>query len=157
LSETRRATRAYQPQLHLAANIRSARMESLPSLLHALTGVLAVALPLLMVIIIPIVAIWAGHQRQIREVEARHRERMAAIEKGLPVPADPAPRPRSSGSPLLRGLVWLGIGLAIVYSRVDDTFSRLGWIPAAIGAAFLIFYVVESLKGPRNPPSQGSV
>jgi hypothetical protein len=119
-------------------------------LLHELTGVLAVALPLLLAIIIPTTAIWAGHQRQIREVEARHRERMASIEKGLPVPPDPVKPPRRPGSPLLRGLIWLGVGLGMVYSRLDDDFSRLGWIPAAVGAAYLIFYIVESLTHPRN-------
>lgn len=111
-------------------------------------------IPAVLALLIPIVAIWTGHQRQIREVEARHRERLAAIEKGLPVPPDPVPPPKKVGSPLLRGLVWLGVGLAIVYSRIDDEFSKLGWIPAAIGAAYLIFYTVESLKRPAGgtPP-----
>jgi hypothetical protein len=113
-------------------------------------------LPAILALIIPIVAIWAGHQRRMREVEGRHRERLAAIEKGLPIPADPPPQPRRQGSPLLRGLIWLGVGLAIVYSRVDDEFCRLGWIPAAVGAAYLIFYIVESLKERSNPPSPGS-
>jgi Domain of unknown function (DUF6249) len=124
-------------------------------MLHEMTGVLAVALPLLMVIIIPTVAIWTGHQRQIREVETRHRERMAAIEKGLPVPTDAPPRPRKPGSPLLRGLIWLGVGLAIVFCRLDDELSRLGWIPAAVGAAYLIYYIVESIKarGSSAPPA----
>jgi hypothetical protein len=122
-------------------------------LLGGLTGVLAVALPLLMVIIIPTVAIVTSHQRQLREVEARHRERLAAIEKGLPVPADPPSRPRRSGSPLLRGLIWLGVGLAIVFCRLDDDFCKLGWIPAAVGGAYLIFYIVESLRARDNSPS----
>ena len=122
-------------------------------MLHEMTGVLAVALPLLMAIIIPTVAIWTGHQRQIREVETRHRERMAAIDKGLPIPADPPPRPRKPSSPLLRGLIWLGVGLAMVYSRLDEDLSKLGWIPAAVGAAYLIYAIVESLKGRDGTPS----
>lgn len=114
--------------------------------LHELPGILGVVLSLLMAIIIPTVAIWTGHQRQIREVESRHRERMAAIDKGLPIPADPPPRPRKPGSPLLRGLIWLGVGLAIVFSGLDGDFSKLGWIPAAVGAAYLIYYIVESIR-----------
>jgi hypothetical protein len=126
-----------------------------------------------------------------------HKERIAAIEKGIDVPPFPSDRsgPSAPWSPqqyLLRGLIWLFAGLAIAFAlgaisgtsnhpvtteeRIRmannarsngateeeikrlwaDTSSRpsglpagaaaLGSIPAAVGAAYLIFYAVERKK-----------
>jgi len=65
----------------------------------------------------------------VREIDSRHQERMAAIEKGLELPPEPhveaaqmAPRARY----LLRGLIWLGVGLAI-------TFGGRNWLQAPTG------------------------
>jgi hypothetical protein len=87
--------------------------------------------------------------RQKHQVELRHKERMAAIDKGLDLPPDSTPvEPVSRPRYLLRGLVWLGVGLAIVFGAgpVVDEAMHLGWIPVAIGLAYLIFYVVEGRK-----------
>ncbi len=105
------------------------------------------------------------HRAKMRELDHRHQERMAAIEKGL----DPALEPgepvhqethrHSSGRPpsgyLLRGLIWLGVGLAIAmgrgaaYTGVPQLF---GWIAAAVGAAYLIYYSLEGRNAPPPPP-----
>src|SRR5690242_7121135 len=47
-----------------------------------------------------------------RKAELRHRERMTAMEKGIALPADPAPAkaPWSPRVYLLRGLMWLFTG-----------------------------------------------
>jgi hypothetical protein len=112
-----------------------------------------------------IVAILAKHQRDMRELDNRHKERMAAIEKGLDLPPDPvaeralaARRPGGGGTGsryLLRGLIWLGVGLALALS---DNFlgerSRIyGWVAAAVGVAYLIYYAVE---GRREAPPSGN-
>jgi hypothetical protein len=60
--------------------------------------------------------IWSLNIRYRRQ-ELRHKERMAALEKGAELPAEPAERPPVPWSPrvyLLRGLIWLftGIGLS---------------------------------------------
>jgi hypothetical protein len=137
------------------SNCRSQQPYGVQVMFSALSDasiVLFYMIPAMLALAIPIVAIWTGHQRRIREVEARHRERLAAIEKGLPIPPDdPVVPPVRTGSPLLRGLVWLGVGLALVYGDVNWQLSRIGWIPAAIGAAYLIFYTIESLKRPSAP------
>jgi hypothetical protein len=111
-----------------------------------------------------IVTIVAKHHRQVRELELRHRERMAAIEKGLDPPGDPvvaqrqpsyAPPARNAGSHyLLRGLIWLGVGLAIALSDGGwiDQFHTYGWIAAAVGAAYLVFYFVEGRRSELPPP-----
>jgi hypothetical protein len=111
-----------------------------------------------------IVTVVAKHRRQVREIELRHRERMAAIEKGLDPPGDPvvaqpqpsiALPPRNGGSRyLLRGLIWLGVGLAIAFSDGGwiDRFHTYGWIASAVGAAHLVFYFVEGRRSELPPP-----
>jgi len=126
------------------------------------------------------------HRHRVREMEMRHAERMAAIQQGMeppdlqapPAPPpgiyppppgaypppphayDPyAPRPRRSRDParyLLRGLVWLGIGLALSFGRGpwDGGLGQFGWIAVAVGVAYLIYYGVDHgrYNGPPPPP-----
>jgi hypothetical protein len=114
-----------------------------------------------------IVAIVSKHRRQIRELDNRHRERMAAIEKGLDLPPDPTvdravanerPRYRRAGSDyLLRGLIWAGVGIAL--SASDSFFGSgnrmFGWIALAVGAAYLIYYALEGRREGPPPPGSG--
>ena len=105
-----------------------------------------------------IVWIVVSYRRRKHEIDCRHKERMAAIEKGLDLPpeqqveaAPMAPHARY----LLRGLIWLGVGLAITFDGHDWVHGPLegsGWIAVAIGAAYLIFYLVEGRKaaGPKS-------
>src|SRR4029077_3571884 len=87
-----------------------------------------------------------------REIDSRHQERMAAIEKGLELPPEPHPEatqmaPRARY--LLRGLIWLGVGLALTFGGRDCLRAPMGgsgWIAVAVGAAYLIFYFVEGRK-----------
>lgn len=72
---------------------------------------------LLMVAAAAVIIIWSLSFRYKRQ-ELRHKERMTALEKGVPMPEEPPERPRAPWSPrvyLLRGLVWLlgGIGLSV--------------------------------------------
>lgn len=119
-------------------------------------------------VMIPIVAIVMGiglamlevvssHRRRSQALEQRHRERMAAIEKGIELPPD-ANDPeaqlelaKAMRKPryLLRGLILTGIGGALVFlwhGPADDTIRSLGWIVAAIGIATLLYYAVEGRK-----------
>jgi hypothetical protein len=127
-------------------------------------------------VMIPIVAIVMGiglamievvssHRRRSQALEQRHRERMAAIEKGIELPPD-ANDPeaqlelaKAMRKPryLLRGLILTGIGGALVFlwhGPADDTIQSLGWIVAAIGIATLLYYAVEGRKekAPQLPP-----
>jgi hypothetical protein len=96
------------------------------------------------------IVVW--HRRRLREIDCRHKERMAAIEKGLELPPEPhleaaqmAPRARY----LLRGLIWLGVGLALTFGGrnwLQAPMGGSGWIAVAVGAAYLIFYFVEGRK-----------
>jgi hypothetical protein len=107
--------------------------------------------------------IFVRHRRNALELEHRHKERMAAIDRGLDLPVDPV-QLATTARPnyLLRGLVWLGIGLALVVGMrplLDREAYSIGWVPIAVGVAYLLFYVVEGRKEPRagqNPPADRS-
>ncbi len=124
-------------------------------------GQIALLIPILAVTLsltAAIVFIVATHRRKVHELEQRHKERMAAIDKGLDLPiepiklSEPASRPRY----LLRGLVWFGVGLALVFGARDileEHAWSFGWIPVAVGAAYLIFYFVEGRQDTAPPKS----
>jgi len=109
------------------------------------------------------IVVW--YRRRMHEVDCRHKERMAAIEKGLELPPESLPQPEQMAPRsryLLRGLIWLGVGLAITFGGRDWMQGPLGgsgWIAVAVGAAYLIFYVVEGTRAsvPKRdePASRG--
>jgi uncharacterized protein DUF6249 len=119
-----------------------------------LLPILGITLPLIALIL----WIVQWHRRRLHELECRHKERMAAIDKGLlDLPPEPTPQPAQMpprARYLLRGLIWLGVGLALVFGirdLFDSQFGQIGWIAVAVGTAYLIFYFVE---GRRIPSSQ---
>ena len=113
----------------------------------------AVFIPIVAIIMslsIPIVFAITDYRRRRDIVESSHKERMAAIERGMEVPPlpddvfDSVKRPRH----LLVGMVWLfiGLGLMVLFgSLVEDEpgVKFLGLIPAGIGLAYLVYYFVE--------------
>jgi membrane-bound metal-dependent hydrolase YbcI (DUF457 family) len=118
-----------------------------------------------MSLLIPIVYAIVDYRRRRDVVEANHRERMAAIERGMELPDLPesfyltAKPPRRSGY-LLPGLVWLFVGIALFLALgavAGEGVRLFGLIPVGVGAAFLIYYFVEGRKlqagGPESPPA----
>lgn len=87
--------------------------------------------------------------RRLR-MEALHKERMLALEKGLPVPMDypdhrySANLNLSSGSrrrPYVTGMVWAGVGLAIVIWGIiegEADMNAWGLVPLFVGIALII-------------------
>ena len=131
--------------------------EGVPATLSMLIPIIVVALSLGALIVWIVVS----HRRRLYEVDCRHKERMAAIEKGLlelpPESVPPEPTPPNSRN-LLRGLIWLGVGLAITLGGRDWLRGPLGgsgWIAVAVGASYLIFYLVEARKLPQREPAAG--
>src|ERR1700741_4209367 len=111
-----------------------------------------------------IVWIVVRHRRRMHEVDCRHKERMAAIEKGLELPPESLPPPEQTpprSRYLLRGLIWLGVGLAITVGGGDWVPAPMGGagrIAVAVGAAYLIFYFLEGrrVSAPnREEPAAG--
>jgi len=124
-------------------------------------AVLALLLPILSVTVgLGALIIWilVGHRRKVREIDARHAERMAAIEKGFDLPPESLPQPAQTpprARYLLRGLIWLGVGLAVtfgVHGPFGTQAGSIGWIAVAIGTAYLIFYFVEGRKAAVSEP-----
>ena len=100
---------------------------------------------------VAIVAIVTEHRQKIQRAEARHKERLAAIEKGLDLPPDmddPDEAGKRSGA-LRRGLIGVAVGIVLYFAldRVaDEDIALFGLIPAAIGFANLAFYAIEGRK-----------
>jgi hypothetical protein len=128
--------------------------------------VVAVFIPIIAIfmgLLIPIVVTIVDYRRRRDIVEANHRERMAAIERGMELPALPesfylALKPARRSSYLLPGLIWLfiGVGLYVALGTVaGDDVKYFALIPAGVGLAFLIYYLVEGRKQP--PPGQPPV
>lgn len=120
-------------------------------------------------ILVPIGIIAVVAHFKNKEREMIHRERMAALDKGLqpPVELGPSPFSRHPHGPrnyLLRGLVWLFVGLGVLAPmflfrgplplNVDPGLAVipfLGFVPAGVGVAYLIFYAIEDNRPPRPP------
>jgi hypothetical protein len=121
-------------------------------------SIVALFIPLtaiFMSLLIPIVYAIVDYRRRRDIVEAHHRERLAAIERGMeiaPLPESiylPMQRKRRPGWSLLAGLVWLfvGVGLFVALGAVaGDDVRHFALIPSGIGLAFLIYYFVEGRK-----------
>jgi len=115
-------------------------------------AVIGVMIPIIAIIFgvgIGVVWVIAAHRQRMQRADFRHRERLAAIDKGLELPPDPmdadpnatARRPRH----LLRGLVLLLVGLALT-AALGQTGSEgylFGLIPAAAGLGYLLYYIIE--------------
>jgi hypothetical protein len=129
--------------------------------------VVAVFIPIVAIIMslsIPIVYAIIDYRRRRDIIDAHHKERMAAIDRGMELAPLPESfylslKPARRSSYLLPGLVWLfiGIGLFIALGAVaGDDVRYFGLIPAGVGAALLIYYFVEGRKLPlasRSPPT----
>lgn len=127
--------------------------------------ILALFIPIIaifMALLIPIVFSIVDYRRRRDLVDANHKERMAAIERGMELPPMPealfqSMKPARRSSYLLPGLIWLfvGIGLFTALGAVaGDEVRYFGLIPIGVGLAFLIYYFVEGRKLP--PVSGGS-
>jgi hypothetical protein len=113
----------------------------------AIVGVFIPVIAIVLGVGAAIVQIIANHRMQ--RADHRHRERLAAIDKGLELPADPAEPvvdPRHRPRDLLRGLVLLLVGAVLVPALMrngDADIALFGLLPAAVGLAYLVYYLVE--------------
>lgn len=107
---------------------------------------------------IPILAIWGEYRKRRDLIEAYHKERLLALEKGMEPPAyptniledDESATPPVPGKHLKSGLLWLAIGAGLTIflyfqPKIFVHFS-VGAIPIAIGISQLIYHVVGASK-----------
>ena len=114
---------------------------------------------IIMSLLIPIVFAIVDYRRRRDVVEAHHKERLAAIERGTDIPPLPESfyNPQRSRRPrhLLIGMIWLFVGIAICISLgkvAGEDVMYFGLIPAGVGLAFLLYYLIE---GRKEPPADG--
>jgi hypothetical protein len=121
--------------------------------------VVAVFIPIVAIIMslsIPIVYAIVDYRRRRDIIDAHHKERLAAIERGMDLPPLPesfyqSMKPARRASYLLPGLVWLfvGTGLYVALDAVaGGDVARFGLIPIGVGVALLIYHFVEGRKLP---------
>lgn len=116
-------------------------------------------------------AIWAKHLRESKRLALRemiHRERMAALEKGVALPElPPDPAPSSAAGQLGRAallgglvLVFGGLGLLAALGRIPDTaemgdlrdLASLGMLPIFIGFGLLLYTLLD--RWSRQPDGE---
>lgn len=133
--------------------------------MHADLGDLIPLAAVVMSLAIPIIVIIAQAYRRTQVSQMLHKERMLAMEKGLPAPsaddyavAAAQKAPPGPKSNLRCGLLWGFIGLGLIISTVigasGTLWMRHAWWPilaagiicVCVGAAYLIFYFVEARK-----------
>lgn len=106
---------------------------------------------------IAMLAVWIDYRKKREIFELHHKERMYAIERGMEVPPLPpqllsganAREPRLTGPRdyLRRGLLWLLVGCAVSAALAinhDLESASWGFIPIAVGLAYLIFYRTDA-------------
>ena len=118
---------------------------------------MALLIPIIGIVLgiaVAIVAIVASHREKVSRAEFRHRERIAALEKGIELPPDP-PEPeidRKVGS-LKNGVMGILIGVVLYFAIrevADASVALFALIPAAVGVANLVSYFVEAKKKNGN-------
>jgi hypothetical protein len=91
--------------------------------------------------------------------ERRHKTIVDLLEKGLPVPRELLRAPQRSGSPLMRALTLVGVGIGTcaflgAMFRFDHGLWAAGLIPLAIGVAQLIAIKLEPQQPEAVEPSR---
>ena len=126
---------------------------------------IAVFIPIVAIIMslsIPIVFAVIDYRRRRDIVEAHHKERMAAIERGMELPPLPETFFRSFNYDrkprhLLTGMIWTFVGLGLLVALHEVAGRDVAWfalIPIGVGLALLIYYFVEGRKLVQSPPRE---
>jgi hypothetical protein len=90
--------------------------------------------------------------------ERKHKTIVDLLEKGLPVPRDLLRSPRREGSPLMRALTLVGVGVGTsaflgAMFQLDHGLWAAGLIPLCIGVAQLIALKLEPQAPETSEPS----
>jgi hypothetical protein len=89
-----------------------------------------------------------AHRR--RKLELIHQERMAAIEKGLPIPTDFGDI-QYKKRPYVGGMTWIAVGIGIIIfgltqQQEDHDLIGLGTIPLLVGVALIVGDLIAARK-----------
>lgn len=114
-------------------------------------------------VLIPIIAVLGGMALAVvsvvyqgRKDELKHKERIIAMEKGLPIPEEPVSQPKRDSRfvgllawGLIIALASLGIIISVSVSEGIDK-GLFGLIPMGVGLGFLISAFVSKKSDERN-------
>ena len=96
------------------------------------------------------------HVERRQRVEIIHQERLAAMEKGIPLPELPldpprGPMPADPRAPLLHGMVWLALGggSLVALRLIEPSLGGASLWPlplplVAIGLGLILYYALAS-------------
>jgi hypothetical protein len=95
------------------------------------------------------------HIERLRRLEIVHQERLAAMEKSIPLPEFPLdppkiPPPPDPRAPLLHGIVWvaLGVGAMVALRFFPSPVPRVLWslpLPLVLlGIGLMLYYALAS-------------
>jgi hypothetical protein len=116
-----------------------------------------VIIPVCSIVMPMIVAIFAFNF-VARFQERKHKTIVDLLEKGLPVPRELLRAPQRSGSPLMRALTFIGVGVGVsgflgAMFHFDHGLWACGLIPLCIGVAQLIALKLEPKRAEPETPS----
>jgi O-antigen/teichoic acid export membrane protein len=132
------------------------------------TDQIAVFIPIVGIVMgigIGMLALYLGYRKKRDIYELHHKERMAAIEKGIELPPLPVEffrdgpdlGKRTPEGRLRSGLVLLFVGVALAFALSRTAHGQWVWglIPAAVGLANLLSYALGRKKaaGEGTPPA----
>ena len=127
----------------------------------SITEVIAVMIPIVAIVMgigVGMLSLLLDYRKKRDMFAMHHKERMAAIEKGMEVPPLPPEffqdmrRKRAPSDYLRRGLILLFLGVTVtgaLYTTAHDAYMW-GLVLVALGAAQLLFYFLEARKAPRE-------
>lgn len=128
-------------------------------------AVIGVSIPIIAIlagVALAIVSMLTAHRQRLQRADLRHRERLAAIDKGFELPPDPPDveaRRSDPGRFLRQGLVLVAIGVTVTGAMMqlpDEHVPYLfGLIPATIGVAYLLYFFIYERTATRGPAGPG--
>jgi hypothetical protein len=97
------------------------------------------------------------HAERVRRLEIVHQERLAAMDKGIPLPELPLDPPKlrtppDPREPLLHGIVWMALGaggmvaLGLLWPRGGEAVWSLPLPLVFLGAGLILYYVLASKR-----------
>ena len=103
-------------------------------------------LPVLIVFGAAVLIVFFALQAQHRRRELEHKERMQALEKGLPIPPSLVTERPKTHNPYVAALVWIAIGVGMIlmfWSVGQGELAGVAAIPLCIGLALLVANIIH--------------